>query len=59
MDIMNGEESKAEVRELLNRYVSIQRKMVELETDCGSCMKENVDVKKAKGVNHVVRTETA
>lgn len=35
MDIMNGEESKAEVRELLNRYVSIQRKMVELETDCG------------------------
>ena len=56
---MNGEESKAEVRELLNRYVSIQRKMVELETDCGSCMKENVDVKKAKGVNHVVRTETA
>lgn len=30
---MNGKESKAEVRELLNRYVSIQRKIAELETE--------------------------
>lgn len=30
---VNVEESKAEVRELLNRYVSIQRKMVELEAE--------------------------
>ena len=30
---MNEEEPKLEVRELLNRYVSIQRKMVELEAE--------------------------
>ena len=30
---VNREESKVEVRELLNRYVSIQRKMVEMEAE--------------------------
>lgn len=31
--IGNGEESKSEVRELLNRYVSIQREMAEMEAE--------------------------